>query len=102
MVKVTGCCCTVPVVGSCVASPRVSILSSLLSSFIFLIFIIESTANGAVEIMSENSLTFLPLDDPEPKVAKHVIEKGYDGSEKTAVKGQCWPFVNLEESSSIT
>ena len=37
--------------------------------------------------MSENSLTFLPLDDPEPKVAKHVIEKGYDGSEKTALKG---------------
>ena len=52
--------------------------------------------------MSENSLTFLPLDDPEPKVAKHVIEKGYDGSEKTAVKGQCEPFIIIGENSSIT
>ena len=52
--------------------------------------------------MSENSLTFLPLDDPEPKVAKHVIEKGYDGSEKTAVKGQCEPFIIIGENSSLT
>ena len=38
-------------------------------------------------MMAENSLTFLPLDDPEPKIAKLVIEKGYDGSDKTTVKG---------------
>jgi hypothetical protein len=29
---------------------------------------LESTAKGAVEMMAENSLTFLPLDDPEKKV----------------------------------
>ena len=30
--------------------------------------ILESTARGALDMMAENSLTFLPLDDPEPKV----------------------------------
>jgi hypothetical protein len=30
--------------------------------------IIESTATGAVEMMAENSLTFLPLDDPKKEV----------------------------------
>ena len=28
----------------------------------------ESTATGAVEMMTENSLTFLPLDDPKKEV----------------------------------
>ena len=38
-------------------------------------------------MMSENSLTFLPLDDPDKLVAKLVIEKGFDGSDNTKVIG---------------
>ena len=31
-------------------------------------FYSESTATGAIEMMAENSLTFLPLDDPKKDV----------------------------------
>ena len=50
--------------------------------------LLESTAKGAVEMMAENSLTFLPLYDPDKKVAQEVIEKGFDGSDNIKVKGK--------------
>ena len=33
-----------------------------------LLFLLECSAKGAVEMMCESSLTFVPLDDPEKKV----------------------------------
>lgn len=38
-------------------------------------------------MMGESSLTFIPLDDPDKKVAEEVIEKGYDGSDIARVEG---------------
>jgi hypothetical protein len=32
----------------------------------------ESTAKGALEMMGENSLTFIPFDDPPKKVMQSV------------------------------
>ena len=42
-------------------------------------------------MMSESSLTFIALDDPDKVVAKEVIEKGFDGSDVTKIIG----LVNL-------
>ena len=58
-----------------------------MNSLDLITFNIESTPKGAVDMMSENSLTFLPLDDPDKLVAKPVIEKGFDGSDNTKVIG---------------
>ena len=33
----------------------------------------ECTANGAKEMMAENTLTFLPLDDPDKNVMKNIF-----------------------------
>ena len=48
---------------------------------------LESTANGAQEMMGENSLTFIPFDDPPKAVFERVVEDRFDGSDKTKVKG---------------
>jgi hypothetical protein len=37
----------------------------------------ESTATGAVEMMAENSLTFLPLDDPKKEVSLFYLQYYY-------------------------
>ena len=38
---------------------------------------LESTATGAVEMMAENSLTFLPLDDPKKEVSLSYLQYYY-------------------------
>jgi hypothetical protein len=38
-------------------------------------------------MMGENSLTFIPFDDPQKKVFEEVAEHGFDGSDVTKVKG---------------
>ena len=42
--------------------------------FIYIKFLLwsESTASGATEMMGENSLTFIPFDDPSKKVIKVI------------------------------
>ena len=38
-------------------------------------------------MMGENSLTFIPFDDPPKAVFERVVEDRFDGSDKTKVKG---------------
>ena len=38
-------------------------------------------------MMGENSLTFIPFDDPSKEVFEGVIENGYDGSNVAKLKG---------------
>ena len=42
---------------------------------------------SAKAMMGENSLTFIPFDDPSKEVFEGVIENGYDGSNVAKLKG---------------
>ena len=45
-------------------------------------------------MMEENSLTFIPFDDPPKAVFERVVEDRFDGSDKTKVKGKIKIAVN--------
>ena len=38
---------------------------------------LETTGKGAVAMMGESSLTFIPLDDPEPKVSYTLLRVSF-------------------------
>ena len=58
-----------------------------------LLFYLESTAKGALEMLGETSLTFIPFDDPTKKIFEEAIEYGYDGSDFTKVKGMIMTLI---------